>query len=88
MGGCYMKYKINDRFIYTGNSYVEERNRVQIVYDMNDEIIHSKFIDGNEVNVFEIGGVYCNECMIVNQDNTYMEYKNGIPLDWRMLYEL
>jgi hypothetical protein len=74
---------IDDGIIYDGLLFPEEVNRLQIVYKISGNYIHTKFVDNDSFNIINILSPYyeCN-CELIKAKDIAVKYDNGIPLVW------
>ena len=77
--------KIGDKIILTMGSFDNrfncEAGRVQVVDNIINNDIYTKFIDTGDVNTFSINSPYYKFCNIFNSDDRTI-YSNGVPLVW------
>jgi hypothetical protein len=76
--------KIGDKIILTMDSFDglnNEAGRVQVVDNIINNDIYTKFIDTGDVNTFSINSTYYKFCNIFGSDNRLI-HSNGVPLVW------
>jgi len=76
--------KIGDKIILTMGSFDglnDETGRVQVVDNIINNDIYTKFIDTGDVNIFSINSPYYESCNIFGSDDR-MIYSNGVPFVW------
>jgi hypothetical protein len=76
--------KIGDKIILTMGSFDglnNEAGRVQVVDNIIDNNIYTKFIDTGDINIFSINSLYYKFCNIFGSDDR-MIHSNGVPLIW------
>jgi hypothetical protein len=77
--------KIGNKIILTMGSFDNRLNceagRVQVVDNIIDNFIYTKFIDTGDVNAFSINSPYYEFCNIFDSDDRII-YSNGVPFVW------
>lgn len=73
---------IGDIIVFTGtynDDILHEKDREQIVDDINKYHCRTRFIDNGYKNVFAINNPYAKNCSVIN---CVREYGNGLPIYW------
>jgi hypothetical protein len=76
--------KIGDKIILTMGSFDclnVEAGRVQVVDNIINNDIYTKFIDTGDRNMFHINSNYYKKCNIIYGEEVFV-FDNGVPLIW------
>jgi len=80
--------KVGDIFVFEGfNTHPiygleGDIGREQQVIEINGDRCYSVFLDTGDENEFGVRSLYIMYCVVVNEDISNIEYKNGIPVMW------
>ena len=75
--------EIDDVMIYRGDIFKNEKDRNQIVTDIDvNGSFFTKFLDTGDLNIINPHSGYFELCEIIPKEEHKLSLENGIPINW------
>ena len=78
-----IEIEIDDVVIYRGDIFKNEKDRNQIVTDIDvNGSFFTKFLDTGDLNIINPHSGYFELCEIIPKEEHKLSLDNGIPINW------